>query len=332
MPQTPSDAKDTAPPSAPSAPAPSRAQRSRARRLALWGGGLVISAIGALVVASLTSLPGQIFDLDAAKDRIRPGDDLAVRVDVLHLDDQGFSMVAPGDHPPTEAELAALRSFDLERVEQLSAGLRRRGWFELEQLTLRLALQGRSNQEVEIVDIRPTQLVRTPPIRGTLSYLPPQEGAATISLLLNTDETRPAMRAVTGIDEWGQIPGEPFFETMTISLADRERDVAVIRASAQHTAVRFKLELDYLLGGELKSIVIDDGGRPFRITPLNCVARGVASYRAVYNFGVPEADPASWQINDPQIVEQTAGFDEPLRARIGSCLRGKLPAAAQPSP
>ena len=43
------------------------------------------------------------------------------------------------------------------------------------------------------------------------------------------------MRAVTGVDEWGQVPGEPYFETMTISLADRERDVAVIRASAQHT-------------------------------------------------------------------------------------------------
>ena len=78
--------------------------------------------------------------------------------------------------------------------------------------------------------------------------------------------------------------------------------------------------------------MIDDDGRPFRITPLNCVARGVASYRAVYEFGVAEADPASWQINDPQIVEQTAGIDYPLRARIGSCLRGKLPATVQSSP
>jgi hypothetical protein len=330
MPQTPPDAKD-AQPSTPGAPAALGAQRSRPRRLALWAGGLIVSAIAALAVASLTSLPGQLFDLDAAKDRLRPGDDLAVRVDVLHLDDQGFSMVAPTDAQPTEAELAAIRSFDLERIEQLSASFRRRGWFELEQLTLRLALQGPSNQEVEIVDIRPIELERTPLLSGTLSYLPPQEGAASIALLLNTDELRPVMRAVAGVDEWGQVPGEPYFETTTISLADRERDVVVIRASAQHTAVRFKLRLDYLLGGELKTIVIDDEGRPFRITPLNCVARGVATYQAVYEFGVAEANPASWQINDPQIVEQTAGTDSPLRTQIGSCLRGKLPAAAQAS-
>jgi hypothetical protein len=320
----------SAPPDTPDAPPPPRAVRSRARRLALWGIGLIASAIGALIVASLTSLPGQIVDLDAAKDRIRPGDDLAVRVDVVHLGDQGHSMVAAGDHPPTKEERAAIGSFNWEGNEQISAALRRRGWFELEQLTLRVALQGRSNQEVRIVDIRPTQIERTPPLGGTLYFMPPQAVGEVIQLLLNMDEPQPVMRAVQDVDEWGPVPGQPYFETTTVSLADREREVAVIRASAQRAAVRFKLKLDYLLGGELKSIVIDDAGQPFRISPLNCVRRGVASYRRVHEWGGPVARPSAWQIDDPQIVKQTAGFKYSLREQLLDCLRGKLQWSALP--
>jgi hypothetical protein len=277
-----------------------RERRSRARRVMLWVAGLLVAALGATIVGVLTGLPGQLLDLDAAKDQLRPGPDLRTRVDVVHLDDQGYSMAFADDYTPTQNQDQLTRAI-FEDPEALSRHLRRSGGVDVERLTLRVLLEGRSNQEIHVVDIRPVDLRRTAPLEGTLFFVPPQEGAASIVLLLNMDERVPVATGVDRVDEWGPVPGGPFFESNSIRLADREQDILVIRVSATREAVQFRLQADYLLGDDLKSTVIDDDGKPFALTPLNCVRRGIASYRRGYEFGAPKPRPEKWVLASAEV-------------------------------
>jgi hypothetical protein len=176
----------------------------------------------------------------------------------------------------------------------------------VQRLTLRVLLEGRSNQEIHVVDIRPVDLRRTAPLDGTLFFVPPQEGAASIVLLLNMDERVPVATGVDRVDEWGPVPDGPFFESNSIRLADREQDILVIRVSATREAVQFRLQADYLLGDDLKSTVIDDDGKPFALTPLNCVRRGIASYRRGYEFGAPKPRPEKWVLASAEVRKNPA--------------------------
>jgi hypothetical protein len=313
--EKPPDDRDTSP----------RARPGETRRLGIWVGGLVVSALGALIVAFITGLPGELIDLNSAKDTIRPGPDLRARVDVLHLDDQGSSMASAAAHNATDDELSALVPGNFDASERLSRDLRERGWLDVERLTLRVRLEGRSHREIRVVDIRPTDIRRAPPLGGTLFFMPPQEGAASIPLILNMDSPRPVASAVARYDEWGPVPGRPYFESTTIRLADREEDIVMIRATAQRSAVRFRLKIDYLIGGELKSTVIDDDGRPFGITPLNCINRGIASYGVAYEWNEPVKRPVRWQFDLPDVVKNTTRYKSPLRTQLSTCLRGRLP-------
>jgi hypothetical protein len=176
---------------------------TRRQRLVRWVVGLLVTALGATLVGVLTDVPAQLIDLDWAKDRLRAGPDLRARVDVMHLDDQGYSMAFANQFTPTPSERPLMRSPSYENRDRLSLDLRRRGGFDVERLTLRVVLEGRSNQEIRVVDIRPKDVRRTPPVAGTLFFMPPQAGAASIELLLNFDDSVPAMRTVKGFDAWG---------------------------------------------------------------------------------------------------------------------------------
>src|SRR5438034_216041 len=121
-----------------------KAKLGRTRRVGIWVGGLVATALGALIVAFITGLPGELIDLNSAKDKIRLGSDLDARVDVLHLDDQGSSMASAAAHNATDDELSALVPGNFDASERLSRDLRERGWLDVERLTLRVRLEGRS--------------------------------------------------------------------------------------------------------------------------------------------------------------------------------------------
>ena len=132
--------------------------------------------------------------------------------------------------------------------------------------------------------------------------------------------------SVADTDEFGPVPGEPYFETNTIKLVDREEDVLVIRASAMKHAVHFRLRINYLLGGSPKTMVVDDKGEPFSITPLHCAQPGVASYqrglrlrrdRIRSGLGVRSRRRSC---HEPDIVKGLAGVDVPSRGHELSCL------------
>ena len=214
MDEKPPDDRDTSP----------RARTGRTRRLGLWVGGLVVSALGALIVAFITGLPGELAISTARRTRSDPAP-ISMPELTYNLDDQGSSMASAAAHNATDDELSALVPGNFDASERLSRDLRERGWLDVERLTLRVTLEGRSHRQIRVVDIRPTDIRRAPPLGGTLFFMPPQEGAASIPLILNMDSPRPLASASHVMTSRGRAPGRPYFESTTIRLADREKDI-----------------------------------------------------------------------------------------------------------
>jgi hypothetical protein len=277
--------------------------RRLTRRLILWVGGLLVAALTSMIVGVLTGIPGQVFDVESVKDSVRPGPDFRSSVEIVNLADQGFSVAFPGAYRPSPGEARLASRLDGNTAPQLDARLRAHGAVDLRKLSLRIALEGRSNEELRILDIRPVDVVRTAPVAGTLFYIPPQEGAATLRMIVNLDDPLPVVRTAV-IGSGDELVGtRPFFEENTIRLRDRERDVILLRATAERYSVRFKLEVEYLIGAKRKHAVIDDDGRPFRVTGMNCTAEpGIASYANAYELG-----------NDPQGLLRLVEAPDPSR-------------------
>jgi hypothetical protein len=218
------------------------------------------------------------------KDRVRPGPDLQVRVELIHLDDDGYSVAVPGDYTPNAAQLRLMGNLDIDTAEQLSNQLRSVGGVDTEDLTLRLVVRGHSNQEVRILDIRPLAQ-RARPVSGTLFSIPPQEGRPSMDMMLELDDPIPLLRTLVITEAFKLKGGRPFFESNSIRLADGEQDVLVIRATANRYSVEFKLEIRYLIGGDEKRTIVDYHGRPFAVSGMHCgQARGFASYLRAYEL------------------------------------------------
>jgi hypothetical protein len=286
------------------------------RRFVLWTGGVLATALTTLATGALTGIPGQVFDVEAVKDSIRPGPDFRHSVEIVNLDDQGFSVAFRGRYQPTTAQQRLMRRLDGVTAPQLAAQLRARGGVDLRTLSLRVVVEGRSNQTVTILDIRPIAVVRTAPVGGTLFSIPPQAGAPTMKMIVDLDDPTPVLRTVVLKNGWQPVGGRPFFEDNTIRLRDRERDVLVIRATAERYSVAFKLEVDYLVGAKRKAAVIDDRGRSFRVTGLRCSrAPGFAAYTRAYELGT-----------GPQGLLQLAAVADPARfpVRLNGVCGGRL--------
>jgi hypothetical protein len=286
-----------------------RSRRVRARltrRFVLWTGGLLATALTTLATGALTGIPAQVFDLEAVKDSVRPGPDFRRTVEVVNLDDQGYSVAFPGRYRPTASQQRLMSRLDGVTAPRLAAQLRARGGVDVRALTLRIVLEGRSNQAVTILDMRPVAVARTVPVGGTLFSVPPQAGAPTMKMIVDLDKPLPVLRTVVLKHGWQPVGGRPFFEDITIRLRDRERDVLLVRAVADRYSVAFKLEVDYLVGAKRKTAVIDDRGRPFRVTGLRCsAAPGFAAYASAYELGggpqgqlrlAAAADPARFPV------------------------------------
>jgi hypothetical protein len=248
-----------------------------------WIMGVAGGAVATIIVSVLSGIPAQLFDTAKVKDTLRTGPDLSVTADIVYLDDQGRSMALPGDFQP-DGQLRQMMAQPQSAVsEQITTKLREAGGADVGDLTARVIVQGRRNQQIRIVNVRPLLLTRTTPLEGTLFYVPPQSGGATLRMMFNLDEPTPIAHEIV----WNGIPkpGQPFFENTTISLNDGEQQVLMIRAEAEQHYVAFNLEIDYRIGDSEKTMVVSDHGRPFRITGEHYgPTRDVLSYQRVFSL------------------------------------------------
>jgi hypothetical protein len=95
----------------------------------------------------------------------------------------------PGAHP----QVSTISQLDNVTAPLLTDQLRAAGSVDLSDLTLRVTLEGRSNQDVRILGIRPV-VERTAPLDGTLFFAPSQEGEPSMNMIVDLDDPMPVLR------------------------------------------------------------------------------------------------------------------------------------------
>ncbi len=276
------------------------------RRSALWILGLVGAAGATLLTSTLLGIPAQLVDPSEAKDTLRSGPELSVGVEITQLDDEGLSKVVPGAFQPSaHARQIISQSMGAVSPEFLSE-VRSAGGINLEKLTLRLVVEGRRNQEVRILDIRPQIVERTPPVDGTLFDIPPQGGGATMKMFLDLDKAQPVVSEVIVTDENEPKAGPAFFGNTTISLKDREEQVIILRAVAIKYYAIFNLIFEYRVGDQTKTMTVTNQGQPFRVTgPHLGSGPDELSYQEAFEL---QGDFSMCRVADPRHISWRSGI------------------------
>jgi hypothetical protein len=86
-----------------------------------------------------------------------------------------------------------------------------------------------------------------------------------------------------------------FFPEETIFLRDDQEEPIDIRSIITKGSVSFSIRVDFFVGTVKRSVVIDDKGRPFRLTTFNCTGTDRASYRQAHTVdaGRTHVEPVS---------------------------------------
>ncbi|KAB1150707.1 hypothetical protein F7R91_01635 [Streptomyces luteolifulvus] len=210
---------------------------------------------------------------------------VTISASAVRLKDEGNMTVVPGNFKPG-AEMKRLfatpgAATDSSAVKDF---LRREG-VNHEEMTIRVTVAG--PEGLEIVDIKPIISKKQEPLNGTLFLIGTQGqgGNRTIRASIDLDKQAPVARELIYSDETmaSPTPGRPLFELETFPIGEETngKRVFVIQAASLKYYVEFTLEFTYNLTGQDKTVTVDNGGKPFRVTGNRC------DYEQVY---VPQGD------------------------------------------
>lgn len=231
---------------------------------------VLVAAVMAVVTTQAPQWFDQIGDHSERLDELRAGPEIRTTVTKVYLDDEGRTMATAQGHQPDLELRDKLDQPGAAADQDVLDRLERSGGVRVEALTLRLILEGRRNQQIRITDIVPEVVERSEPLAGTLFFMPAQGGEPSLSLLLDLDQIHPVAREVAeDSTPFDLKPGPPYFDANTISLKEGEQQVVVMRVRTQHSFFTFRIRIDYQIGGQPKSITVDDAGKPFTITALH---------------------------------------------------------------
>jgi len=234
----------------------------------------------------LTSIPAQVLDSRELGDAVRRGDDVAVTVEQIN-DDGFYSMALPArwDLPvgdPIRTHVDSDSAVALARSEQAA------GAYAVPYLRLRLVLEGRRNQQIQITNLEVSDFQIGPPVRGTLVGLSEEGGNNNQQVVFNLDD--PIPRALDAEAD-AATNDKSYFQNKSISLNDREQVVLLAQFNARRDAsAQFALTLRYMIGGETRSLKIDNNDRPFRVTAPSCSERGADSVDYDHAYSMVETD------------------------------------------
>ncbi|ONI81963.1 hypothetical protein ALI22I_37930 [Saccharothrix sp. ALI-22-I] len=149
---------------------------------------------------------------------------------------------------------------------------------------IRLHLEGPVDHAVRVVDIRPVIRSQRDVPRGTRVAAGTQGVEDSVEVLLLLDEPFPVMRESVKLPA-GTQPGGPYFPDHTINLANGETSEVVITARAYKHAYEYDLLVAYQVGDQIKEMLVNDGGQPFRVSGRLCIANGRYPYDSRYGMG-----------------------------------------------
>ncbi|GAA0577383.1 hypothetical protein GCM10009546_44810 [Actinomadura livida] len=196
------------------------------------------------------------------------------------------------------------------RKQWLTAGA---SHFDEAGLNIAVRLLNRGQRRVRIIGLEVVELVQKPPLNGTLLHLPGQGGADVFRIAFNLDEARPIPREVDGK---GNVQG-PFFQHQELELNKDDRDTIWVPVAVSRYSVKFRLRLSYFVGDDAKpqTMTLDDAGRPFALTAVNC-PRGVRTYRRIYTSLTPDWGNFQGRLSQ---VPNPAEYWTPVRDNLDRC-------------
>jgi hypothetical protein len=268
---------------------------SRFKKFAFWAAGVTGAALLTLATGAVPGIMGQIFNNASIEDHIRPGPDIIVHESLYYPDGSGVpepTVAAGGFHASDElartlSRSGAVSSAPVLRQIQAAHGV------DVQSVFIRVVLQGNSNEQVQILNVKPVQLQRSAPLNGTLFEIGPQGAVSNIQMGFDLDQPLPQALNVTG-SEFPVMTREPYFEEHSISLGKGGTAVVVIEATTQCYGASFKLAVSYLVGNASRQFIISNGGGPFRVTGIRYSRNGTMSYRQIFalqgNFSAIQPD------------------------------------------
>ncbi|WP_440107710.1 hypothetical protein [Streptosporangium sp. H16] len=269
--------------------------------------GAAITVVGGVLLAGAGWTARQVLDVSAVGDELREGvrEGIRATVEIVYLDDEGRSKAMPSAFQPDADLTASMANPGSAANPALDNRLHSMGAVHVGALSLRLTLEGRLNQEIRVLDIRPVFVgQRSAPLDGTLFYAPPQEADPVMNMIFDMDALSPLAHEV---NDDGSV-GKPFFEKNTISLPDTEQDTVIIRTFTKKHTLTFFMRMKYKVGGETRQMDIYDQGKPFRLTAMNCDRKQKARYRQAFALN---PDFSLRAVSDPATLGCVAGYKQP---------------------
>lgn len=274
----PSEPDSTAPPAHHTSGDPSQGTHNRSSSRVLIAGVAVFSlGIGILYGCREIQDSGRD-SADSASGEVDRN--MVANTHLLDQPDGGLTTVAEHDFIPSPAERKILSTpgtvgkpkyFDIVRKSADS--------IEVNSVTTSIMLTNERDQDIKIVNIEPDIVERGKPWSGTIFCVPPQEGVPNLQMLFDLDSPNPIARTTN--EAMTEI-GDPFFQSKTIDVAKKGQETLAVRATTDRHFVAFRLRVTYVINQERKEAVIDDNGRPFRVTALNETSKGTYIYGRFY--------------------------------------------------
>lgn len=265
------------------------------KRSVTWAGGILVAGILGLVATGvIPKVVSQFVNGASIEDSLRPGPDISINESMFYPDGPSVPIptVASGNYRPSSQLVRALgrpmavTSAAVERQIRQSHGV------DVEDIFIRTVLQSDRNQRILVLNVQPVQVERSLPLNGTLFAIGGQGEDPNIQMGFNLDKPDP--QAVNVV---GQRPtNTPYFEGHSISLDNGEEVVLIVEAETECFTVKFKLAVDYLIGGADKQEVISNHGKPFEVTAFRYGHNNIMSYKHIFalqgNFSATQPSPS----------------------------------------
>ncbi|TYB56803.1 hypothetical protein FXF51_42600 [Nonomuraea sp. PA05] len=198
-------------------------------------------------------------------------------------------------------------SFDPEKdPEGAAAALRTLGGVETTQSTYELELEGNRQKPVRITNMRLDANCREP-LTDTLFFSPPQGDAPTVKIGFDLDSPNPIAQYAK---EHEDGPGFPYrftgdyFADQKYELKNGEQATFRVTARTFKHYCEFRIRLSLLADSKPATQIIDDMGRPFRISAkvaskdsVGHVWADCSAYKRVYGGGAvndEQPTPSGW--------------------------------------
>ncbi|MEV5530578.1 hypothetical protein [Streptomyces prunicolor] len=225
-----------------------------------------------------------------------------VSATVFRTGTQGGTYVFPDARDLTLAERRS--AYAAEQSDSQETGdrwFRSRGGVDPHESNVQVVLQGLRQEPVRITNMV-VDADCSAPLTGTLMYSPAAGSDDSIRIGVDLDSARQVPYALDGSGKKA-----PYFPGHTISLAEKEQVVLDILATTQRHYCAYTYRLKILTKDGEQNLVIDDHGKPFKVTAVPSKAVGewkdtYPAFRRLYIGGVanPNGDVNPWPPKDPK--------------------------------